>query len=48
MCGFILARDRSNVGRYLAHYFGWRWALDERRIANPDAFLRATPGRFNI
>jgi transposase-like protein len=38
---------RGIASRYLSHYFGWRWALDGRRIASPDAFLRAALGRFN-
>jgi hypothetical protein len=39
---------RGVASRYLSHYFGWRWALDGRRIASPEAFLRAALGRFNI
>jgi hypothetical protein len=39
---------RTRASRYLSHYFGWRWALDEQRIASPEAFLRAALGRFNI
>jgi len=38
---------RGIASRYLSHYFGWRWALDGRRIASWDAFLRAALGRFN-
>jgi hypothetical protein len=38
---------RGIASRYLSHYFGWRWALDGRRIASADGFLRAALGRFN-
>jgi len=38
---------RGVASRYLANYFGWRWALDGRRIADCEAFLRAALGRFN-
>jgi transposase-like protein len=39
---------RGVASRYLPQYFGWRWALDGRHIASPEAFLRASLGRFNI
>jgi transposase-like protein len=38
---------RGVASRYLANYFGWRWALDGRRIADREAFLKAALGRFN-
>ena len=38
---------RGVASRYLVNYFGWRWALDGRRIADREAFLRAALGRFN-
>ena len=37
---------RGVASRYLANYFGWRWALDGQRIATPEAFLRAALGKF--
>ena len=39
---------RGVASRYLANYFGWRWALDGQRIASGEVFLRAALGRFNI
>lgn len=43
-----LYRFHGVASRYLAHYFGWRWALDGRRVPDADAFLRAAMGRFHI
>ena len=37
---------RGVASRYLANYFGWRWALDGQRIASREVFLRAALGRF--
>jgi transposase-like protein len=38
---------RGVASRYLANYFGWHWALDGRRIATADGFMRAALGRFH-
>lgn len=31
---------------YLPNYLGWRWVLDAKRIASPEALLKATIGAF--
>ena len=35
---------RGVASRYLDNYLDWRWALDGRRIATPEALLRAALG----
>ncbi|MGX4643107.1 IS1595 family transposase [Massilia sp. SYSU DXS3249] len=35
---------RGVASRYLQNYLGWRWALDGKRLATPDALLRAALG----
>ncbi len=42
-----LARFNGVASRYLPNYLGWRWALDGRRIASPEALLRAALGVFH-
>ena len=37
---------RGVASRYLAHYFGWHWALDGRRLGTAQTFMRAALGRF--
>jgi transposase-like protein len=37
---------RGVASRYLANYFGWRWALDGQRIGTAEVFLGAALGKF--
>ena len=42
-----LRHFRGVATRYLENYLGWRWAIDGKRIANAECFLRAALGNFN-
>ena len=42
-----LARFHGVASRYLPNYLGWRWALDDQRIASPERLLRAARGIFH-
>ena len=39
-------RFHGVASHYLPNYLGWRWVLDAKRIATPEALLRATVGAF--
>lgn len=41
-----LYRFHGVATHYLPNYLGWRWVLDAKRIASPEAFLKATIGAF--
>lgn len=41
-----LERFHGVATHYLPNYLGWRWVLDAKRIASPDALLKATIGSF--
>lgn len=41
-----LSRFHGVATHYLPNYLGWRWAVDLRRIATPEAMLRAAAGAF--
>ncbi|WP_307728875.1 IS1595 family transposase [Massilia sp. IC2-477] len=43
-----LSRFHGVASRYLPNYLGWRWALDEERITEPEHLLRAAIGIFHI
>jgi hypothetical protein len=41
-----LDRFHGVATHYLPNYLGWRWVLDAKRIASPEALLKATIGSF--
>lgn len=41
-----LDRFHGVATHYLPNYLGWRWVLDAKRIASPEALLKATIGAF--
>ncbi|RZA33303.1 MAG: IS1595 family transposase [Lysobacteraceae bacterium] len=42
-----LARFNGVASRYLPNYLGWQWAVDRRRIASGEGFLRIALGASN-
>lgn len=42
-----LRHFRGVATRYLENYLGWRWAIDRKRVADAECFLRAALGYFN-
>ena len=42
-----LARFNGVASRYLPNYLGWQWAVDGRRIASAEGFLRIALGPSN-
>lgn len=42
-----LRHFRGVATGYLENYLGWHWAIDSKRIADAECFLRAALGHFN-